>query len=188
VEGRVASARKTNTRSEDVPTKDKIVKAILGSYRPTRGSRLFAEVWGDMTKTGWLNSFAEAIAGDNRRWKAWKTIKKKCNTSFVMEHLYVVTFPGKHPGEKRTSANKAFKTQVNKIIRGYDKLRVEIFALGYVHEILSFFSAGRMLKKELQKLQESKQRLEARGRKFAPKTRSLGDFRQTALRPSRPQR
>ena len=88
-------------------------------------------------------------------------MKKKCNTSFIIEHLYLLTLPGTFAREKRTGANKAFKTQIKKISQRYDKLRDDILGLVQIRPLLAVLPPGRVLGKELRKLQASKQRLEA---------------------------
>jgi len=102
----VASAQTTNAGSRRCPKRDEIVKSILGSYRGTRRPVPFATIWGDLAKTDWLKRFAEGIAEDHYvgSLQAWNTLEEKCDTSMIIEHLYLLTFPGKCMQEKRIDA------------------------------------------------------------------------------------
>jgi hypothetical protein len=158
----MASGQKTNTGPRRrPPTRDEIIKGVLDSYHPARGPVPFATLWGDLVKTGWLKRFAQEIAEYKYRIEAWNMMNKECNTSFIIEHLYLLTIPGKFAERKRTGANKAFKTQIKKISQKYDKLRDDIFSLVQIRPLLLVLPPGHVLREELQKLQVSKQHLEA---------------------------
>jgi len=174
----VASARKISTGSRRGPEKDEIIESILGSYHHTiPNGRRYAMLYGDLAKTGWLKRFAEEIAEEGKGRLAWDGINEKCNTSFIIELLYVLTFPEKLPGEKRTGVKKAFEAQIKKISGRYDKLRRDICRLELINPFVSL-SEDCDPEEELQNLQESKQRLEAlRDKKLSWKRTSRNFYR-----------
>jgi hypothetical protein len=158
----VSSAGKTSTSSRRGPEKDEIIKSILGSYHPTRYPVAFTAVWGDLAKTGWLRKFADEITKDRSgRVEAWNIIKEKCNTTSIIQNLYVLTLPRKSEPNKRGQLNRDFKTRIKTIIERCGKLQGDIASLVYVHRICVLLDAGRDLQEELQKVQECKQHLEA---------------------------
>src|ERR1700747_2670394 len=121
----MASPQKSGAVSRRSPERGEIIEGILGSYHATRSWRLFRSGY-DVAKTGWLRRFAEDITKEPASLEPWNTLIEKCDTSFMIEHLYVLTFPGKLPGEKRTGANRTFKIQIKKIDRRYDILEDDI--------------------------------------------------------------
>lgn len=64
-----------------------------------------------MAATEWLSTCAERIADDESRRNAWNKLRDKCDTSFIIELLYLFTLP-----------DEASQEAVEKQIRRWTKL------------------------------------------------------------------
>jgi hypothetical protein len=97
----MAPRKKSHVGSRRGLTKEeqeKIANQIIEGYRTTDGCPPLNVHWGgrDLRETDWLKRFATKIADDQTKvLKAWNTIKEKCDTSFMIELLYLCTVRGK---------------------------------------------------------------------------------------------
>jgi len=160
----MASTRKSDTGPRRGHERDEISKGILDSYHTTEGCPPLTSHWGgyDLAKTDWLKMFAEEIAGNHyKSLNAWRTLEKKCDTSWIIELLYLLTLRGKCLADQNQDVYHALIAEVEKIIAKYEKLRDDIVAL-VQNSRLSFPMTyiGCDLLKEIRTLEESKKRLE----------------------------
>jgi hypothetical protein len=159
-----ASAIKSDTDSSRRPRREELIKDILDSYHVTDGCPPLAQHWGghDLAKTAWLKGFAERIADNHyESLKAWRTVKEKCDTSWIIELLYLLTFRGKARTDQDQDAYHALIAEIENIISKYDKLRDDIVALVVYPRFSSPMAyMGRDLLEELHRLEQSKKRLE----------------------------
>jgi hypothetical protein len=126
----VASTRNSDTRRS--PKKVELIKGILDSYHATDGCPPLAQHWGghDLAKTVWLKNFAEEIANNNDgSLEAWNALKKKCDTSFIIELLYLMTIPGKYMIEKKQDSDHVLAKKIERILPKYGELLEEIESL-----------------------------------------------------------
>ena len=156
----MASTRK----SGNGPEIDDIAKGILDSYHPTdEGCPPLASHWGgyDLAKSDWLKMFADKIAVNTyRSLEAWRALEKKCDTSWIIELLYLLTFRGKCRVELNQDAYHATIAELEKLIVAYGKLRDHIVALVEDSHLSSPMAyIGGDLLKEIRALEESKKRL-----------------------------
>jgi hypothetical protein len=158
----VASTRNGDTRRS--PKKDELIKGILDSYHVTVGCPPLAQHWGghDLAKTDWLKRFAKEIADNNNRsLEAWNTLKKKCDTSFIIELLYLMTIRGRYRAEESQDSDHLLATEIEKILPKYGKLLEDIDSLIQDPRVSAGMPYAQFdLAKESKTLQDSKQRLE----------------------------
>src|SRR6266480_6311324 len=143
--------------------KEKIAKQIVGGYRVTDGCPPLSTHWGghDLGKTDWLRKFAEEIADDqNKSLEAWNTVKEKCDTSFVIELLYLLTLRGRVTQDEHQDAYHALIAEIEKIIPRYDKLLEDVLSLTDSRFSSVMPYVGGSIAKIFQRLQESKASLE----------------------------
>ncbi len=157
----MASTRKSGSG----PEIDEIAKGILDSYHPTEeGCPPLASHWGgyDLAKTDWLKMFAEKISDNaHRSLEAWRALEKKCDTSWIIELLYVLTCRGKCGVELDQDAYHATKAELEKLIAAYGKLRDKIVALVEDSHLSSPMAyIGGDLLNEIRALEQSKRRFE----------------------------
>jgi hypothetical protein len=175
-----ASALKGDPDSSRRPRREALIKDILDSYHVTDGCPPLAQHWGghDLAKTAWLKGFAERIA-DNlyESLKVWRTLKEKCDTSWIIELLYLLTFRGKVRAVQDQDAYHALVAEIEKIISRYDKLRDDIVALVRYPRFSSPMAyMGRDLLAELQRLEQSRKRLET----LRNANKKWGSYKRTA--------
>lgn len=178
-----ASALKSDPDSSRRPRREALIKDILDNYHVTDGCPPLAQHWGghDLAKTAWLKGFAERIADNHyESLKAWRTLDKKCDTSWIIELLYLLTFRGKVRADQDQDAYHALITEIKKIISRYDELRDDIVALVRYPRFSSPMAyLGRDLLEELQRLEQSKKRLESlreSSKKWGSQKRSARDW------------
>lgn len=180
----MTAERKTHpTVSRRGPSKAEIAKTILKAYRPSDGCPPLKTHWGgyDLATTTWLKTFAERIADDERRRNAWNKLKDKCDTSQIIELLYLFTLPDNTRAEENRDAYHLLtqKLLTQKLAR-YDKLRDEICSLMENPKIqypMIYLRADFM--NQLQILQTAKQHLQAlrdREAKWGSKKRNTRDW------------
>ena len=169
------SERNIDTGSRRGLKREEIVQGILASYHCTRDWRRYRGGY-DLAKTGWLRRFAEEITKDAASLDPWNTLKEKCDASFMIEHLYIMTLPEKTARKKKATTNRAFKAQIEKMLPRYDKLQDDIIGLFRGDRIILLVPGGRDLLEEFLKLQQSKQRLEA----LMVARRKMGWFKPTS--------
>ena len=161
----MASTRNSETGSRRGPKKDELIKGILDSYHVTDDCcPPLAQQWGghDLAKTDWLKKFAEEIADNNNRsLEAWNILKKKCDTSFIIELLYLMTIPGRCRAEESRDSDHVLAAEIEGILPKYGKLLEDIDSLIQDPRVSACMPYARPdLAKESQTLQDSKQRLE----------------------------
>jgi hypothetical protein len=159
----VATEQKKNAGSRRGPTRDKLIKDILDSYHVTDGCPPPAKHWGgyDLAKTEWLKRFAEEITIDDKRLEAWGMLKGKCDTSFLIELLYLMTVRAKVWKEKSQEVHRALAIEIDKVISRYDKLGESISDLRRNPRFSHPIPFARLdLAQELHRLQDSKKHLE----------------------------
>lgn len=179
-----ASTCKNENGSRRGPWKDEIIKSILDSYHVTDGCPPLATHWGghDLAKTDWLRRFAREIADDENKkgLEAWNTLKEKCDTSRIIELLYLLTLRGEYRAEEDQDAHRAFMTEIERIIARYNKLRDDIYGLVQNPRLSSLMPyVGGDLLEEVHKLQESKEHLEVlrdSNKKWASRKRNPRDW------------
>lgn len=155
-----------NTGSRRGPSETTIIQSIVESYRPTDGCPPLSTHWGghDLAKTEWLKRFAQEIAREDNKNNvdAWNTLKDKCDTSFIIELLYLLTYRGTCRADEDKDAYRLFITEVEKIIPKYDRLGDEIRSLMENPKLSSPMAyIGHDLEQQVKILQEAKERLEA---------------------------
>jgi hypothetical protein len=160
----MASTKKNNSGPRRSPEIDEIARGILDSYHPTEGCPPLASHWGgyDLAKTDWLRMFAEQIAVNAyRSLDAWRALAKKCDTSWIIELLYLLTFRGKSLVDLDQDTDHAISAELEKRISAYTQLGDDLVALieNYRHSIPMIYMGGDLLN-EIRALEESKKRLE----------------------------
>ena len=160
--GRMASTRKSGSG----PKIDEIAKGILDSYRHTdEGCPPLASQWGgyDLAKSDWLKMFADKIAVNAyRSLEAWRALEKKCDTSWIIELLYLLTFRGKCRVELDQDAYHAVSVELGKLIAAYKKLGDDLVVAlveNFRHSTPLAYMGGDLLN-EIRALEQSKKRLE----------------------------
>lgn len=158
------SNRNSYTGSRRRPKKDEFIKGILDSYHVTDGCPPLAQHWGghDLAKTDWLKRFTEEIADNNNRsFEAWNAVKKKCDASFIIELLYLMTIPGRCRAEESRDSDHALAAEIERIHLKYSKLLEDIDSLIQNPRVSACMPYARLdLAEKVRTLQASKQRLE----------------------------
>jgi hypothetical protein len=106
--------------------------------------------------------FAEQIAVNTyMSLEAWRALAERCDTSWIIELLYLLTFRGKALVDVDQDADRAISAELTKIVAAYEKLERDIVALveNYRHSIPMIYM-GRDLLNEIRALEQSKKRLE----------------------------
>ena len=162
---RVKKSRGASRRGLTKDERARFAKQIIDGYHVSDGCPPLSSHWGgfDLRETDWLKRFAEQVSDDeNHSFEAWNTVKEKCDTSFIIELLYLLTLRGKHGVERNRDAYHALLREIEKVIAKYDKLQDDIRRLIQNRQFASPMAfVSRDLVGELQTLQASRQRLEA---------------------------
>lgn len=156
--------RKTSVRSRREPTNKEIAKEIFDGYSPSDGCPPLKDHWGgySLATIPWLGIFAKEIAGDESRKRAWNTLKRKCDTSFIIDLLYAFTRRAEvQVDQDREEANQT-KEALDRTLKGYDKLRDEIQGIICNPEFSSSVNHHRVeFDRQLQFLRGSRQHMQA---------------------------
>jgi hypothetical protein len=64
----------------------------------------------------WLVKFAQAVDGNKARKDAWQELKSKCDVVFVLQHLYLFTYPGKTTSDVLQDACRFLKDELDKLL------------------------------------------------------------------------
>lgn len=143
---------------------EKIANQIIEGYRAADGCPPLSTHWGghDLRTTDWLKRFAAKIADDQTKvFKAWNTIKEKCDTSSIIELLYLCTIRSKVYVDESQDQYHALIAEVERMIPKYDKLLDEIIEMTNNPDFsITMPYVSRHIAETLQKLRESKQSLE----------------------------
>jgi hypothetical protein len=145
------------------PGRQDTIKGVLDSYHATDGCPPLATHWGayDLAKTDWLLRFAEEIADDNNHaLRAWDTIKEKCDTSYIIELLYLLTIRAPVTADKSQIAHHHFTSRINRLISNCEKLQNDMMQTIRDSRFSSLMPYERpALEVEIQQLEEAKKRL-----------------------------
>jgi hypothetical protein len=152
-------------------------------YQVTEGCPPLATHWGgyDLAKTDWLRRFAERVADNHyESLEAWSTFGKNCDTSLIIELLYLLTFRGKCRVLEDQNAYHTFIGEIEKLISRYTKLRDDILALVQCPSFSTPLAyTGRDLLEEAQRLEMFTEHLEsvrASNKKWGSNKRSARDW------------
>lgn len=168
--GRLMTTRKRSTISTRGLTRDKqqaLVRQIIESYQATDGCPPLSAHWGgyDLGQTDWLKRFAEKIAANqNRRLEAWTTVTEKCDTSMVLELLYLSAFRKDATVDKSKDAYHALLREIDKLMPRYDKLLNDLLALSNKPSLAPAMPYIRASLNEVQKQLQSSRALLAKVR------------------------
>ena len=113
----MAGGRAGRTVPRSCPSKKAFAESILKDYRPSDGCPPLRTHWGghDLAATEWLKTFADQIADDESRRNAWNKLKDKCDTSYIIELLYLFTLADDPKARaSKTRAKRDPKTTVKK--------------------------------------------------------------------------
>lgn len=124
-------SRKTNRAN----LADKIVR----NYRPSDGCPPLQKHWGGFPLTGspWLKSFADAVAHRPSCAGTWDALSAKCDTSWLIDLLYVFTIRAEVDTEKHQESSKLYKKKLDELVPMYDKLLAGLDGLLNSSEISS---------------------------------------------------
>ena len=101
---------------------------IIDRYLPTDGCPpLVAHGGGGAEyRAKWLRRFAETVAGDTKNAAVWEQLAERCDTSYLIDLLYLFTYRGKVLVDKHTSAHNLLRDRLKKLVRLYEKLNGEL--------------------------------------------------------------
>lgn len=101
---------------------------IIHRYLPTDGCPpLVAHGGGGAEyRAKWLRRFAETVAGDTKNATVWEQLAERCDTSYLIDLLYLFTYRGKVLVDKHTSAHHLLRDRLKKLVRLYEKLNGEL--------------------------------------------------------------
>jgi hypothetical protein len=101
---------------------------IIHCYLPTDGCPpLVAHGGGGAEyRAKWLRRFAETVAGDTKNATVWEQLAERCDTSYLIDLLYLFTYRGKVLVDKHTSAHHLLRDRLKKLVRLYEKLNGEL--------------------------------------------------------------
>jgi len=127
----MATAKKSMPAPRRGPNKEEIVRQIVNGYRATEGCPPLSTQWGgyDLSKTAWLRKFAEEIVNESKTLEGWNAVKEKCNSSFIIELLYLLTLRGKVTVDESQDAYHALVAEIEKIVPRYDRLLKDVISL-----------------------------------------------------------
>jgi len=144
--------------------REKVAREIVDSYHATIGCPPLSTHWGghDLGKTDWLKKFAEEVVDDqSKSLEAWNTVKEKCDTSFIIELLYLLTLRERVTLDRHQDAYHALVAEIEKVTPRYDKLLEDVLTLTenpLFSPTMPYVRGS--LAKVCQRLQESKSLLE----------------------------
>lgn len=112
---------------------------IIDRYLPTDGCPpLVAHGGGGAEyRAKWLRRFAETVAGDTKNAAVWEQLAERCDTSYLIDLLYLFTYRGKVLVDKSTSAHHLLNDRLKKLVRLYEKLNGELRRLMHDQQLSS---------------------------------------------------
>jgi hypothetical protein len=105
---------------------------IVQNYRETDGCPPLRQHWGghSLSETQFLGTFASKVADDSHATEAWNSIENHCDTSRIIELLYLFTVPKDVYVEENREDHRALRAELEKISSIYATLLSELSEVG----------------------------------------------------------
>ncbi|WP_109488517.1 hypothetical protein [Occallatibacter savannae] len=107
---------------------EQIRTSILDSYKPSDGCPPLKDHWGgySLAAIPWLPAFAEQVAGDKNRRDAWKSLTERCDSSYLIDLVYVFTRKSGVLADDDQEDASAIKEALDHVLKRYEDLEKEI--------------------------------------------------------------
>jgi hypothetical protein len=96
-------------------------RSIVDDYRPTEGCPPLSTHSRASTaaRGAWLRRFAKAVGEDHAISAAWSELETRCDTSFLIDLLYLFTDRGQVLVDENARAHHLVKSRINQLSRAY---------------------------------------------------------------------
>lgn len=115
-------------RSDRGARKPHMAIDIVEKYRPSDGCPpLRAHSSGTTAaRDSWLRRFAKEVGSSEACTLAWEQVENKCDTSFLIDLLYLFTYRGEVRVDEDVRAYRVLRAKLKKLSRIYNKLDDEL--------------------------------------------------------------
>ena len=102
-------------------TRHDAAKSIVDDYRPTEGCPPLSTHSRASTATrgAWLRRFAKSVAEDHAISAVWAKLGNRCDTSFLIDLLFLFTYRGQVLVDENASTHHSVKSRLNQLSRAY---------------------------------------------------------------------